>query len=170
MGNEQVLLSDHSHRDRAIRVLLGSEIILGKLSPQVKRQRIDVALALQKTHQRNIDLIVAGGRDQAQSQHGQQERSYLSPVHSRFALTGLKLYPLLLRAEVNLLRRKFSPAEFLQHRAAALADCGVSLVLADVDRIIPAAFALGAVRLLHLDMDLPGAIARTLERASRRKR
>ena len=74
-GNKQVLLRDHAHGDRAIWILLGSQIVLDKLSRQVKRQRIDVARALQQTQQRNIDLIVAGGRDQAQSQHGQQERS-----------------------------------------------------------------------------------------------
>ncbi len=93
MRDEKVLLSNHAHGDRAIGILLGSEVILGELSPQVKRQRIDVARALQKTNQGNVDLIGAGGRDQAQSQHGQQERSYLSPVHSRFALTPLKVYP-----------------------------------------------------------------------------
>src|SRR5580658_6352023 len=37
MRDEQVLLSNHSHGDRAIRILLGPEIILDELSRQVKR-------------------------------------------------------------------------------------------------------------------------------------
>lgn len=75
MRDEQVLLGNHSNGDRAIWILLGSEIILDELSRQVKRQRIDVARAPQPMQQRNVDLIVARGWDQAQNQHGQQKRS-----------------------------------------------------------------------------------------------
>ncbi len=75
MRDEQVLLSDHAHGNRAIRILRGSEIIFDELSRKVKRQRIDVTRAPQPTQQRNVDLIVARGWDQQQSQHGQQERS-----------------------------------------------------------------------------------------------
>jgi len=63
MRNEQILLGDHSHGDRAVRILLGSEIIFDELSRQVKRQSIDVSRALQKMHQRNVNLIVTSGRD-----------------------------------------------------------------------------------------------------------
>ncbi|MGA9306863.1 MAG: hypothetical protein WBW31_15775 [Candidatus Sulfotelmatobacter sp.] len=49
MGDEQVLLSDHANGDRAIGILLGSEIILDELPGQVKRQSIDVARASQPT-------------------------------------------------------------------------------------------------------------------------
>jgi len=73
--NEQVLLRDHAHGNRAIRLLLGSQIVLDELSREVKQQWVNVARALQKTHQGNVDLIVAGGGDQAQNQHRQQDRS-----------------------------------------------------------------------------------------------
>ena len=73
--DEQVLLSDHSHRDRSIRVLLSAKIVLDELSGQVKGQGIDVARAPQKTQQGQVDLIITGGWDQGQNQHGQQERS-----------------------------------------------------------------------------------------------
>jgi hypothetical protein len=73
--NEQVLLRDDANCDRAIRFLLGSQIVLDKLSREVEQQWVNVARALQKVRQGNVDLIVAGGRDQAQNQHGQQERS-----------------------------------------------------------------------------------------------
>ncbi len=63
MRDEQVLLGDHAHGDRAIRILLGSEIILNELSRQVQRQRIDVARTPQPMQKRNVDLIVAGGWD-----------------------------------------------------------------------------------------------------------
>ena len=64
--DKQVLLRDHAHRDRAIRILLGSKIILDEFSCQVKRQWFDMG-SLQKTQKGNVDLIVAGGRDQAQN-------------------------------------------------------------------------------------------------------
>ena len=49
MRDEQVLLSDHADGDRAIRILLRSEIILDELSRQVKGQSIDMARAPQPT-------------------------------------------------------------------------------------------------------------------------
>ncbi len=75
VGNEQVLLRDHAHGDGAIRLLLGSQIVLDEFSGEVKRERVNVARALQKTQEGNVDLIVAGGWDQSQDQHRQQDRS-----------------------------------------------------------------------------------------------
>src|SRR5580700_1778912 len=75
VGNEQVLLRDHAHGDRAIRLLLSSQIVLDKFSRQVKRERVNVARALQKTQQGDVDLVEAGGWDKSQHQHRQQDRS-----------------------------------------------------------------------------------------------
>ena len=52
--------------------------------------------------------------------------------------------------------------QFLQDRAAALADRGIGLVLAKSRGIIPAAFALGSIGLLHLDVYTAGPVARAL--------
>jgi len=49
MRDEQILLSDHANGDRAVGILLGSEIILDELSGQVKRQSVDVARAPEPT-------------------------------------------------------------------------------------------------------------------------
>ena len=63
--DEEVLLRDHAHGDRAIPVLLSSKIVFDEFSGQVKRQRIDVVGASQKAQQGNIDLVVARGRNEA---------------------------------------------------------------------------------------------------------
>lgn len=86
VGNEQVLLRDHAHGHRAIRVLLGSEIAFDKLSRKVQRQWIDAPRAFQISQQGNIDLVVARGWYQAQNQCGEQENSQLSPIHNLLSL------------------------------------------------------------------------------------
>src|SRR5579863_4144307 len=53
------------------------------------------------------------------------------------------------------LRVPFHP---LEHSAAALADCGVLFVLADVRGVIPAAVALGAVRFFDVNVHSTGPI------------
>src|SRR5580693_8500406 len=67
-------------------------------------------------------------------------------------------------------RRQMSAVglEFLQHGAAALANCGIRFVFADVDGIIPAAVALRAVSFLDLDVNSATAVARTLGQRHRR--
>ena len=90
--NEQVLLGDHAHRDRAVRFELGSKIVLHELARQVKGQRVDVARASQKTQEWNIDLVIACGGDQAQSQHPEQQPSELSPVHMSLDRDRLYIY------------------------------------------------------------------------------
>lgn len=49
MGDEQVLLCDHAHCNRAIGILLSAKIVLDELSSKVEGQRIDAARAPQKT-------------------------------------------------------------------------------------------------------------------------
>ena len=73
--NEQVLLRDHAHGDRAVRLLLGSQIVLDELSREVKREWVNVARSLQKTQHGNVDLVEACGWDKSQDQHRQQNRS-----------------------------------------------------------------------------------------------
>ena len=86
MRNKQVLLRNHAHCHRAVRILLSSKITLDKLSSKVKRQRIYVVRPRQKPQQWLINLIVARGRNQAQSQHCKEEYTQLSPFHSPLSL------------------------------------------------------------------------------------
>ena len=58
-------------------------------------------------------------------------------------------------------------AQFFQHRAAALADCGIGLVFANVRGVVPAAVALGPIGLLHLNVHAAGAVARSLRKRDR---
>src|SRR3984885_894370 len=58
--------------------------------------------------------------------------------------------------------------EFLQHRAAAFANCGIRFVLADVYGVIPAAVALRAISFLDLDVHSAAAVAGALHQRYRR--
>ncbi len=86
MRHEQILLGNHAHGYRAIRILLGSKIILDKLPREVKGQRINVVRASQKAQQGLINLIIASGRNYAQDQYRDQEDTQFSPVHSSLSL------------------------------------------------------------------------------------
>ena len=60
------------------------------------------------------------------------------------------------------------PLDFGDGFAAAFADCRVTLVLADVDRVVPAALALLAFGLLNCDFeagDCVGAVNRSTSQA-----
>jgi len=43
MGDEQVLLGDHTYRDRAVSVLFGSKIAFDELPRQVQGERVDLS-------------------------------------------------------------------------------------------------------------------------------
>ena len=49
--------------------------------------------------------------------------------------------------------------QFFEHGNAALADCGVGVVLTDMGRVIPAAVALRPFGFLYFDVNAAGAIA-----------
>src|SRR5215472_9422999 len=57
---------------------------------------------------------------------------------------------------------------FFEHRAAALAHGRIVLILTHMGGVVPAAFTLLPVCLLHLDMDAAAAVARALLEPNRR--
>src|SRR6266478_9188877 len=65
-------------------------------------------------------------------------------------------------------RTQSGAVNFFEHGAAALADRGIILVLADVRRIVPAALAFLTLRFFDLDMHAARPVARALRQADRR--
>ena len=171
MRDEQVLLRDHAHRNRAIRIAARFQDCSRRTRQRGEATKNRCDGAAQKTQQRNVDLIVAGGRDQAQNQH---RRARTFAALRQFTGRSIPVdYTDSRRAEARAPSKPVAGGlagglQFLQHSAATFADRGITLVLADMGRVIPATLALGAIGFLHLDVYAARAVAGGLNKRYRR--